>query len=30
MMNLYDSIIGNSGDGYGAIYLSKLLIEELA
>ena len=30
MMNFYDSLIGNGEDGYGAIYLSKLLIEELA
>jgi hypothetical protein len=30
MMNFYDSLIGNGDDGYGAIYLSKLLIEELA
>jgi len=30
MMNFYGSLIGNGDDGYGAIYLSKLLIEELA
>jgi len=30
MMNFYGSTIGNVNDGYGAIFLSKLLIEELA
>ena len=30
MMNIYDSAIGNANDGYGSVYLTKLLIEELA
>jgi hypothetical protein len=30
MMNIYGSEIGNGADGYGAVYLTKLLIEELA